>query len=303
MDLSVIIVNWNTREMLRQCLDSLIRNLTGLNHEVFVVDNGSTDGSPEMVAQQFPDVHLIVNKENVGFSRANNQAILRSSGKYILLLNSDAFVQDDSIQKMCSILDDNPQIGIAGANLIYPDGSPQVSHGPLPTLMIESLRLFGLDKLLSSQREDHLTGKYVETGTVEGACLLVRRKTINEIGMMDEDFFFFNEEVDLCYRAHLHGWKVVYIPDTRIVHIRGGSTGIVPHRVLLLYRGKLQYFEKHFGQKTRAKLYRMIILATKIKIIVYGFLRLITLGQMKQDILWKEVFRELSTLSGKQYPR
>ena len=297
MDLSVIIVNWNTREMLRQCLDSLTCNLTGLNHEVFVVDNGSTDGSPEMVAEQFPNVHLIKNNENLGFSHANNQAIQHSSGKYILLLNSDAFVQDNSIQKMCAILDENPQIGIAGAKLVYPDGSPQVSHGPLPTLMIESLRLFGLDKLLSSQQKDHLTREFIETGTVEGACLLVRRKTINQIGLMDEDFFFFNEEVDLCYRAHLQGWKVVYIPGTCVIHIRGGSTGIVPQRVLLLYRGKLLYFEKHFGQKKQAKLYRIIVLATRIKIIAYGFLRLITLGRTKKDILWKEVSRELTKLS------
>lgn len=296
MDLSIVIVNWNTREMLRECLDSLFNNIKGLDYEVIVVDNGSTDGSTQMVVEQFPDVRVIENRENVGFARANNQGISLSSGKYILLLNSDAFIQDDSIQKMLAVLEANPRVAIAGAKLVYPDGSPQVSHGPLPTLTIECLRLFGLDKILEiGQSADHFE-EFIETGTVEGACFLTRRQALDQIGVMDEGYFFFSEEVDLCYRAHLHGWKVVFVPGTRVVHVRGGSTGVVPRRVLMLYRGKLQYFEKHFGGKERMRLYQLIAIATSLKLIVYTGLRILSFGRIKKDDLWKEVSQNLTKL-------
>ena len=293
MDLSVIIVNWNTRDMLRECLGTLLQHLGGLEYEVIVVDNGSTDGSIEMVVNRFPDVYVIQNKENKGFACANNQAIRASTGRYVLLLNSDAFVEDNSIQRMVAILDAHPQIAIAGARLVYPDGSLQVSHGPLPTLTIERLRLFGLDKLFQKRQPAQNTVEFIETGTVEGACLLSRRHALDQFGLMDEDFFFFNEEVDLCCRAQLNGWKVVYIPETRVVHVRGGSTGVVPRRILLLYRAKMQYFCKHFGNEAQAKLYKTMILATNIKVVIYTALRIASLGRAEKDVLWKEVSRGL----------
>ena len=146
-DVSVIIVNWNTRQMLVQCLNSLKNNLQKLDIEVFVVDNGSTDGSPEMVSKEFLDFILIRNFENLGFAKANNQAIQLSHARYILLLNSDAFLTTNAIQKMVEVMDSDLSIGIAGANLEYPDGRSQVSHGSLPSFWSEVGCLFGLDKL------------------------------------------------------------------------------------------------------------------------------------------------------------
>jgi hypothetical protein len=296
MDLSVAIVNWNTREMLRECLGSLLQHLSDVEYEVFVVDNGSTDGSVEMVAEYFPTVQVIRNEENKGFACANNQAIRASSGRYVLLLNSDAFVQDNSLQKMVAILDANPQIAIAGARLVYPDGSFQVSHGPLPSLNAERLSLLGLDRLLRKRQPINSDTGFIETGTVEGACLIARREALDQFGLIDEDFFFFSEEVDLCYRAHKNGWKVVNIPGTCVVHVAGGSTGIIPRRIVLLYRGKLQYFEKHFGIKARKKLYNAMRLATKLKVLAYSALRIISFGRIHKDSLWREVSKGLAEL-------
>jgi len=294
MDLSVAIVNWNTREMLRECLDALLQHLIGLDYEVIVVDNGSTDGSVEMVVECYPNVHVIQNIENQGFARANNQAIRDSTGRYILLLNSDAFIQDDSIKNMVAILDANPQIGIAGARLVYPDGSFQVSHSPLPSLNAERLSLLGLDRLLRKRQPINSDTGFIETGTVEGACLIARREALDQFGLMDEDFFFFSEEVDLCYRAHKNGWKVVNIPETRVVHVAGGSTGIVPRRILLLYRGKLQYYEKHFGREAREKLYHAMVFSTRLKVLAYRAVRIASLGHIRKDSLWREVSKGLA---------
>ncbi len=216
----------------------------------------------------------------------------------MLMLNTDAFIESETLNKLLQLMEAHPEIGIAGPALVYPDGSPQVSHGRLPDLRSEAFSLFGLDKIISQkepalqQGGDGLPG-YIETGTVEGASLLARRDAIEAVGLMDERFFFFSEEVDLCSRVGQAGWKVVYVAETRVVHVRGGSTGVSPRRVLLLYRAKLQYFDKHYGVGESRKLWRMMRIATFIKMAYYTIIQTITFGRVRKAALWREIWRGL----------
>lgn len=292
--LSIIVVNWNTRQLLQKCLQAITENIHDINSEIFVVDNGSSDGSQEMVRVNFPQVNLIENTENVGFAKANNQAIRFSKGKYILLLNSDAFLTSHAVQTMVNELDADQNIGITGAKLIYPDGRSQVSYGPLPTFMSEVGSLFGLDKL--NKTTSSYKG-YEETGVVNGACMLIRRSLLDQIGLLDEEFFMFSEEVDLCKRCHQSGSKVVHIPSAVVIHAHGGSTGLSVQRIKRLYTGKLQYFHKHFGQNTELRLKQMMIIASITKWLFYAFLRVLSLGRIKKDEFWWAVSREVTTIS------
>jgi len=293
-DLSVIIINWNTRQLLSQCLQSVVDNLHDLMIESFVVDNGSTDNSVEMVRKEFPEVTLIENRENLGFAKANNQAIQLSHGRYILLLNSDAFLTPNAIQSMLNVMESDLSAGIAGAHLVYPDGRSQVSHRPLPNYWTEINSLFGLDKM-SIRKINHR--KYDEIGSVIGACMLIRKSLLDQIGLLDEAFFMFNEEVDLCNRCHKVGSKVVYLDSAIVVHVEGGSTGQTVQRVIRLYSGKLHYFNKHFGANSELRLKRIMIIATNLKIVIYRFLKYLSLGHIRKDEFWYAVSNELmSTL-------
>lgn len=294
MNLTIIIVNWNTRALTAQCLNSIYVNQPSSSFEVWVVDNGSIDGSVEMIRQLFPEVHLIENRENLGFTRANNQAIQLSRGRFILLLNSDALLMPNTIQKMMDVMISDPSIGIAGAYLIYPDGRRQVSHRPLPTFWSEVYSLFGLDKLSKPKGNQQ---EYEETGTVSGACMLIRKTLLNEIGLLDEAYFMFNEEVDLCNRCHNAGLKVVCVYSATAIHAEGGSTGQTVQRVVRLYSSKLHYFYKHFGPKAEQRLKRVMRFSAMVKGIIYRLLRVISFGHIRKDDFWWAVSKELSTIS------
>ena len=267
-----------------------------INTEIFVVDNASNDGSNEMVRECFPQVRLIVNQENLGFARANNKAIRESIGRYVSLLNSDAFLSGDAIQQMAHLMEIHPAIGIVGANLYSPDGKPQVSHGPLPTVAVEAMSLFSLDKILKTTPLQKLNKPHFETGWVDGACLMVRRNALDQIGLLDETFFMFSEEVDLCCRAYKAGWRVVHLPNALVMHIGGGSTGITSCRILELYRGKLHYFAKHKGYWDFQLLLGLMWLSTLVKIFTYITLRWLTINRLQKDNLWWEVAKGLPSV-------
>jgi GT2 family glycosyltransferase len=288
IELSIVIVNWNTCVLLEQCLGAVYQTVAGLPFEVLVVDNASQDGSLDMIREQYSQVRMIQNENNVGFARANNQAIRECRGQYILLLNSDAFLEEKSIQKMVDVMALNPQIGILGARLVYPDGSSQLSHRPLPTLSSEIKSLFGLDKLPRNHRAESTSGT-VETGAVSGACLLARRAVFEQVGAFDESFFLFNEEVDLCCRAVRAGWKVAHLPAARVIHVRGGSTGQTAQRILMLYQGKRRYFAKHYGAKAERRLLRAMRLAAAFKVFGYFLLSRVNQGFRHKDEFWKAV--------------
>lgn len=289
MMLSIVIVNWNTVGYLEQCLKAVFDELDALAPEVIVVDNASQDGSARMVRETFPQARLMENQENVGFARANNQAIDASRGQAVLLLNSDAFISPGAIQKMLAVLESQPKVGIVGANLVYPDGSWQWSHGPLPSLFSEIRSLAGLDKVDHRVRRGASQHEFIETGTVSGACLLARREMLQEIGPLDESFFMFNEEVDLCLRANEAGWKVVHVPSAQVVHLNGGSTGVTPGRILMLYQGKRQYFAKHQGQAAAKLFFLAARLAVWAKWLAYG-------RKTQKAALWRSVLSGMGSV-------
>lgn len=293
MDLSVAVVSWNTCALLACCVQSIYDTIEDMEFEIFVVDNASTDDSAAMVRDCFPKVQLIENAENVGFARANNQAVQQSVGRYILLLNSDAYVVKNAVEQMMRVMDARGDVGIVGVDLISPNGDPQLDHGSFPTLTSEIGSLLGLDKFHLYFPRHFAPGRFVETGWVSGACLMARRQMLEQIGLLDEGFFMFSEEVELCRRSRAAGWKVVHLPSARAVHVGGGSTGLTPERILRLYRGKLQYFAKTRGLAARRALLGAIWCATGLKVLVYTLLHGLSLGRVHRDVLWRAVAKGL----------
>jgi GT2 family glycosyltransferase len=274
-DVSIVVVNWNTRDLLAECLEAIARTSGDLDMEIIVVDNGSTDGSQDMVRQRFPQVHLIANMENLGFARANNQAIRRSQGRYVLLLNSDAFVREHTIQHVVAFMDAHPEAGMAGCKLLYEDGRLQPSCYTFPTLFTEFCIATGLDKLFS---KSPLFGKYRmtywdfgdvrEVDVIVGAFMLVRATAIGEVGLMDERYFMYSEEVDWCYRFKEKGWQIYFYPHAEAVHLWGSSTGRIRVEMLIqMYRSRIGFFRQHYGRRS----------ATLLKVLI-GFNCLLRIG-------------------------
>jgi N-acetylglucosaminyl-diphospho-decaprenol L-rhamnosyltransferase len=269
--LSIIIVSWNTRELLEGCLTSIYAHPPHGEFEVFVVDNASSDGSAQMVEEHFPPVRLIENSENIGFARANNLAIQQGIGRYVLLLNPDTEVKPGAIEALVEFMDDNPRAGAAGSCLLSPNDTLQPSCHPEPTISRELWRLFHLDKLYPYaiypiERWDLKTPRLVDA--LQGACIILRRKALDQVGLLDEDFFIYSEEVDLCYRLRKSGWEIFWVPQSRVVHLGGQSTQQASKEMFLhLYRGKLLYFRKHHGWLA-ALIYKAILISA-------GFARLL----------------------------
>lgn len=288
--LSIIIVNWNTRDLLAQCLHSIYDTTGHLSLEIIVVDNASTDGSQEMVRQQFPHVCLIANLENVGFARANNQAMSVSNGRYMLLLNSDALLSANAVQTMIDLAEAKPQAGIVGAQLLNPDGSFQASHAPFPNLGQEFLILSGLGRMFygrwypSRGPEEDKGPQMVDY--VGGACLLVRRETVEEVGGLDEGYFMYAEEVDWCYTMREKGWQVWYQPAAKVIHLGGGSSrNRRTQREADLYRSRVRFFRKYYGDRAAWLLKVQIYGLTAIKIVVHGLLRLVSAGRYGRPVV------------------
>lgn len=248
MMLSVIIVNWNTCDLLAGCLESLDNRF-----EVFVVDNGSGDGSPEMVRNQFPWVKLVENRENVGFGRANNQALRLANSKYLLLLNSDTKVLGNVLGQMVDFMESRPDIGAVGPRLLNDDGSLQPSCHPMLTPGREFWRLLFLDHFLkratyNMDKWDVNTPRPVEV--IKGACVLLRREALDQVGLFDEAYFMYSEEVDLCYRLAQAGWQLWWLPQAQVIHYgEASSKQIAEEMYIQLYRSKVQFYRKFGGEK------------------------------------------------------
>ncbi|MBM4348311.1 MAG: glycosyltransferase family 2 protein [Deltaproteobacteria bacterium] len=250
MDLSIIIVNWNTRDLLIQCLKSLKQILERLKIEIFVVDNGSMDGSLEMVRAEFPEVILIDNPSNLGFARANNQALRLSKGKYTLLLNPDTQVKEGAIETLKAFMDIHPKAGVIGAQLLNSDGSKQNSIANFPSLATELLNKSLLRRLFPEQfpGKESTYSMPIEVDSVIGACLMVRREAMKQVGLLDEDYFLFLEETDWCYRIRRAGWKIYHHPRAEVYHFQGKSAEKDKKRAKVeYYRSRYQFFKKNRG--------------------------------------------------------
>jgi N-acetylglucosaminyl-diphospho-decaprenol L-rhamnosyltransferase len=283
-DVSVIIVNWNTRDLLANCLNTLLQNSQGLELEIIVVDNASTDGSPEMLRRLFPQVQILTSHENVGFARANNQGMQSSRGRYTLLLNSDAFIQPGALRALVGLADTEPQAGLVGAQLLNPDGSFQASHTAFPTLWREFLILSGLGRLIfgpwyPSHEPEEEKGPHV-VDYVEGACMLVRREAFVAVGGLDEDYFMYAEEVDWCYALREKGWQVWYLPEAKVIHLGSASSRMRNlQREVDLYRSRVLFFRRHYGERAANLLKAQIYLLTIVKAAFHGFLRFVSRGR------------------------
>jgi GT2 family glycosyltransferase len=249
-DLSVIIVNWNTKGLLLNCIDSFYRTVKGLTFEVFVVDNGSKDGSAVSVRSTFPEIEVIQNQRNLGFARANNKALRRSKGRYALLLNTDVILKDGAVEKLVEFMDRNPGVGIAGGQLINRDGSKQNSIDNFPSLTTEVLNK-SLLRILFPKRYPSKRVSYrspIDVHSVIGACMIVRSQSIQDVGLLDEDYFVFLEETDWCYRMRHRRWRVCHVPQAEIIHLQGKTANLVKERAKVeYYRSLYLFFKKHRG--------------------------------------------------------
>jgi len=232
LDLSIIIVNWNTRDLLRNCLRSIYKKTEGINYEVIVVDNASKDESTKMVKDEFPQVKLIENKKNVGFAKGNNQGFSLARGKYILLLNPDTELIDNSLLKMVNFLDLNKDAGAVGPKFLYPDGTFQRYYARFPTFLSVMTRWFFPDKLayrIKSTRSylmlDDDFSRIMEIEHIAAACIMVRRCLFSEENLMDERFPIFFGDVDLSHRIYDKGFKIYFLPEAQIIHYgkKGGT--------------------------------------------------------------------------------
>jgi N-acetylglucosaminyl-diphospho-decaprenol L-rhamnosyltransferase len=250
-DLTISIVSLNTRDLLVDCLRSVFDS-TGLTFDVVVVDNGSTDGSPEIVAQRFPKARLVRNRENRGFAAANNCALRDAGGRHILLLNPDTVVRPDTLKRMVAFMDETPAAGIAGPRIHFPDGRFQSCGYRFPTLLSEIRQSKNLDKVIrrvvGDEPRARLDSQPFETDWVDGACLLIRREAMEAVGLLDEQYFLYAEELDWCFRVRQAGWRVYALPGVEMLHYQGQSSAQMSDFSLMhLVETRLRYYRKHHG--------------------------------------------------------
>lgn len=256
IDLSIVIVSFNVRDLLEACLRSIRETAReDLHQEIIVVDNASLDGSVHMVRQRYPEVHLIANSENRGFAAANNQGIRESRGRYVLLLNPDTEVLDDALARMIAFLDTHPTFGAVGPQLLYPDGSLQHNAFRFPGVLQTFFDFFPIHQRLLDSR---LNGRYPRAWYARGepfpidhplgACLMVRRATIEQVGMLDEEFFMYCEEIDWCWRMRKAGWQIACVPRARVIHHVGASASQFRDAMFVaLWRSRFRLYEKHLS--------------------------------------------------------
>ncbi|MEK3783984.1 glycosyltransferase family 2 protein [Paenibacillus sp. FSL R5-0810] len=258
MDVSILIVNYNTRQLTLDCLRSVFASETEFTYEVIVIDNDSKDDSVQAIRQEFPLVKLIENTENTGFAKANNQGMAAAQGRYVLLLNSDTVIQRDTIQTMVAFMDRNPITGASGCKIILPDGSlDKACKRGFPTPSASFYYAFGLSKLFPNEpRFNQYQLGYLDpdqeypVDCLVGAFMLVRRETIEQVGGLDETFFMYGEDIDWCYRIKQAGWGIHYYPRTTIVHYKGGSARRRPFKIIYeFHRAMILFHRKHYRKK------------------------------------------------------
>ncbi|MBZ0299055.1 MAG: glycosyltransferase family 2 protein [Anaerolineae bacterium] len=252
LDLSIIIVNWNTHQLLSDCLGSIQATAEDIQVEVIVIDNGSTDGSQAVIREHYPAIRLIENTDNPGFAGANNQGMAQAQGRYFLLLNSDTLVKPGTLQQALQFMDHTPEAGMCGVKLLNPDGTFQASYANFPTLKAEFLTATGLGPRLISpyypSPRPQSSNQPHEVDWIAGAFMLLRREVYEALGGMDTSYWMYSEETDWCYHIKRAGYKIYYLPEAAIIHIGGASTRQRrPQMRVQLVTSKLRFFAKNYG--------------------------------------------------------
>jgi GT2 family glycosyltransferase len=283
VDVSVIVVNWNTLGLLRDCLRSIEAQKSNLSCDVIVVDNGSTDGSADMVEAEFPNVHLIRNQVNRGYAPGNNQGLAVAGGRYALLLNSDTVLLDSAIEKSVAFAESHPEAAVVGCRTIYPDGRLQHNCLLFPSLLNLALSLTYLARLFPRNRFfgrarltwwDYESPREVDA--VAGCFMLVRRCAIDEVGPMSESFFMYCEEFEWCWRFRRAGWRVVYTPDAVIVHLVAASSAQCASEMRVLQRRSvLMLLEQRSGKPARFIANAMFLTTALARLAVLGVQRVV----------------------------
>lgn len=262
---SLVIVVWNAKKHVIECLESLREHCRDVCDEVIIVDNASTDGTPELIAEMFPEFKLIRNSGNLGFAKANNIGIAQSSGEYVCLVNSDVKFTSDCVSPMISFLAEHPEVGMVGPKMLATDGEVRRSTMRFPTVWNQFCRALGLDIVFKKSRLfggllmaefDHKTTTPVEV--LNGWFVVVRRTALDRVGLLDPQFFMYAEDLDWCYRFHKAGEKIVFFADAEAIHYGGASSSNAPLRFYVeIWRANWQYWQKHHG-----RLAQMTFLAT-----------------------------------------
>lgn len=292
MDVSIIIVNWNTKNILRDCLRSVYEQAGDVDYEVIVVDNASTDGSLDMIKSDFERVVLLENAQNKGFATANNQGMEIAKGRYVLLLNSDTVVLDGAIAKTVSFADAHPRAGVTGCRVLNADRTLQPTCFMFPSILNMFLsstylykffprsRFFGRERMTWWDRSD-----VRQVDVVTGCFMLVRREAIDQVGVMDERFFMYAEETDWCYRFREEGWDVTFTPAGQIIHLGGQSTAKKPVAMIVQLRlSILKFIRKHSGRfaQVSARFLTALFFAVRLPI---WFARVFSLRQRSEAVV------------------
>lgn len=277
MDLSVIIVSYNTKDLLKQTIESVIQTTSNITYEIIVSDNDSKDGSIDMVKDQFPEVLLIENKANLGFSKGNNVAIERAKGRYILLLNSDTVVKENCLEQCVRYMDSNKNIGALGCKVILISG--ELDHAckrgfPTPEAslyyMLKLHKLFPGNKKLGTYCAAHVgNDEIAEVDALMGAFMMLPKAVIDQIGMLDEEFFMYGEDLDWCYRIKEAGYKVVYYPKAQIVHYKGASSKKKRGKTIYeFHRAMILFYNKHYREKYNPMITLLVYMGVGIRMVL-----------------------------------
>lgn len=291
---SIIIVVWNAQKCVMDCLETLQQNLGNVRAEIIAVDNASTDGTPDLIEQRYPNVKLIRNEGNFGFARANNIGIQHSSGDFLAFVNSDVVFLENSFTPMLEFMAKHPDVGMLGPQMLDPQGiTIQRSTMRFPTVWNTLSRALALDALFKSSNffEGHLMLDFNHSVTTEvdvlaGWFWFVRREALEKVGPLDENFFMYGEDIDWCYRFHKVGERVVFFAETRAIHIGGGSSSVAPVRFSVeKQRANWQVFRKHFGFAKRLGLLLTEILHNATRAIGYGLLYSVKRSDRQESLL------------------
>ncbi|MDI7259846.1 MAG: glycosyltransferase family 2 protein [Thermodesulfobacteriota bacterium] len=290
MDLSIIIVNWNTKEYLLQCLGSIFNVGQNFSWEVIVVDNASQDGSEAEAKKKFPTIQLIENEENLGFAKATNQGLRKAEGRYLLLLNPDTQVKEGALERLIVFMDVCPEAGVVGPQLLNSDGSKQNSIANFPSVGTELLNKSLLRWLFPSRfpgkGENYL--EPIEVESVIGACMMVRREAMEEVGVLDEDYFLFFEETDWCFQIKKAGWKIYHLPHAEVYHLQGKSAEKEKKKAKVeYYRSRYQFFKKNRGGLQWSILLIGLIIKLMAEFVLMGMVNLLTGFAVKK---WRKRF-------------